>query len=83
MMIPFMRCGVLRSQGDEGELLSTLRTRCIECRADAALLRRSNPTFGHSLERSWPLVFDCDDPELARKCGNEVWKVRECQCLDE
>ncbi|GAA5987139.1 hypothetical protein JCM5350_003858 [Sporobolomyces pararoseus] len=29
----------------------------------------SNPTFGHSVERSWPIIFDCSDPrQIAREC---------------
>ncbi|KAL8277232.1 hypothetical protein RQP46_010405 [Phenoliferia psychrophenolica] len=43
---------------------------------------RSNPAFGHSVERSWPLIFDCDDPALSRRCDDLSWKVEDCQCSD-
>ncbi|GAA5984942.1 hypothetical protein JCM11641_005593 [Rhodosporidiobolus odoratus] len=29
---------------------------------------QDNPAFGHSLERSWPLVFRCLDPKIAKEC---------------
>ncbi|KAL8286999.1 hypothetical protein RQP46_004005 [Phenoliferia psychrophenolica] len=43
---------------------------------------QSNPAFGHSVERSWPLIFDCDDPALVRRCDDLSWKVEDCQCSD-
>ncbi|GAA5953688.1 hypothetical protein JCM3765_006938 [Sporobolomyces pararoseus] len=44
----------------------------------------SNPAFGHVLERSWPLIFDCADVnELSSECRGEktgLWKG--CFCRD-
>ena len=44
----------------------------------------SNPTLGHALERTWPIIFDCDRPELATLCGDGVPKSggKGCQCYD-
>ena len=43
---------------------------------------RANPPFGHSLERSWPVIFGCEDPRIASRCPPCSWRVNECQCLD-
>ncbi|KAK8870091.1 hypothetical protein IAR55_000661 [Kwoniella newhampshirensis] len=41
----------------------------------------SNPTLGHALERSWPVVFGCTDAGVEKTCGGEgVTEL--CQCLD-
>lgn len=40
----------------------------------------SNPTLGHALERSWPVIFDCTDYTKAETCGEGHDKT--CQCLD-
>ncbi|BGP25144.1 proteophosphoglycan ppg4 [Rhodotorula toruloides] len=42
----------------------------------------SNPAFGHSVERSWPVIFGCWDPKLASECPDEVAEKGKCQCLD-
>nr|XP_019045123.1 hypothetical protein I302_07039 [Kwoniella bestiolae CBS 10118]OCF24053.1 hypothetical protein I302_07039 [Kwoniella bestiolae CBS 10118] len=39
----------------------------------------SNPTLGHALERSWPMIFNCTDGTIA-KC--EEGHDHHCQCLD-
>ena len=44
---------------------------------------RRNPTFENAVEHSWPLIFGCDDHKMARRCGDQTWKVAECQCFDE
>ena len=46
------------------------------------------PYFGHVLERSWNLLFDCSRASLAESCPNIGLKRKEgdgddkCQCLD-
>lgn len=42
----------------------------------------SNPAFGHSVERAWPVIFGCWDPKLAAECPDEVAVKEKCQCLD-
>ena len=50
----------------------------------------SDPYFGHQVERSWMLIFQCADPKLANTCsrlgmkrGGEAGKeVDSCQCVD-
>ncbi|BGP08616.1 hypothetical protein JCM10049v2_004463 [Rhodotorula toruloides] len=42
----------------------------------------SNPAFGHSVERAWPVIFGCWDPKLAAECPDEVAEKEKCQCLD-
>ncbi|EGU13588.1 Proteophosphoglycan ppg4 [Rhodotorula toruloides ATCC 204091] len=42
----------------------------------------SNPAFGHSVERAWPVIFGCWDPQLAAECPDEVAEKEKCQCLD-
>jgi hypothetical protein len=44
----------------------------------------SNPTFGHVLERSWPTIFDCMDPnEIEESCfGETVGFGSHCSCRD-
>ncbi|QDS76563.1 hypothetical protein FKW77_006849 [Venturia effusa] len=52
----------------------------------------TNPYFGHTLERSWMVLFGCSEARLVEKCGS--WAgLREarkplaanddCQCLDD
>ncbi|KAH8918421.1 hypothetical protein BT69DRAFT_1193007, partial [Atractiella rhizophila] len=43
-----------------------------------------NPFFGHSVERSWPTMFECEDPRMVESCPESDWlaKKRECQCFD-
>ncbi len=43
----------------------------------------SNPTFGHSLERAWPLIFGCTDPNIAETCPDDKHDRAGCQCFDE
>ena len=43
---------------------------------------RSNPAFGHALERSWPLLLHCDDKRIAETCRDGAWEPRDCQCDD-
>ncbi|KAK4690018.1 hypothetical protein P7C73_g83, partial [Tremellales sp. Uapishka_1] len=40
----------------------------------------SNPTLGHALERSWPIIFGCEDASIAATCGEGAGPT--CQCLD-
>ncbi|ORY31795.1 hypothetical protein BCR39DRAFT_525399 [Naematelia encephala] len=40
----------------------------------------SNPTLGHALERSWPVIFACEDASIAETCGEGHGPT--CQCLD-
>ncbi|GAA5841151.1 hypothetical protein JCM11251_003222 [Rhodosporidiobolus azoricus] len=42
----------------------------------------SNPAFGHSVERAWPMIFNCWDARLAKECPDEVAVKEKCQCLD-
>ncbi|KAF2485870.1 hypothetical protein BDY17DRAFT_112919 [Neohortaea acidophila] len=54
----------------------------------------SNPLFGYTMERMWPAVFQCSEPQIAQSCPSLVagllrqaifWEKRdleECQCLD-
>ncbi|GAA5864146.1 hypothetical protein JCM8547_005152 [Rhodosporidiobolus lusitaniae] len=41
---------------------------------------QSNPAFGHSLERSWPVVFHCDDPRIEEWCTDESQQADRCGC---
>ncbi|MBW0510066.1 hypothetical protein O181_049781 [Austropuccinia psidii MF-1] len=41
------------------------------------------PFLGHALERSWPVIFDCEDPSIAKNCPDEVNDKERCQCFDE
>ncbi|KAK6911058.1 hypothetical protein L486_05311 [Kwoniella mangroviensis CBS 10435] len=43
----------------------------------------SNPTLGHALERSWPMIFNCTDATRADTCDEEEGHGASCQCLDE
>jgi len=40
----------------------------------------ANPTLGHALERTWPVIFDCSDGSVALSCGEGHGPT--CQCLD-
>ncbi|KAF3913324.1 hypothetical protein ABW20_dc0102895 [Dactylellina cionopaga] len=42
-----------------------------------------DPYFGHTLERSWMILFDCVKPGLARTCSLERQPVslESCQCI--
>ncbi|BGP40618.1 hypothetical protein JCM10450v2_004613 [Rhodotorula kratochvilovae] len=42
----------------------------------------SNPAFGHSVERAWPVVFGCKDGAMAERCPDEEYRRELCQCLD-
>ena len=45
----------------------------------------SNPKFGHTLERLWHTIFDCDDPANVTDCDTEGMKVEGpggCSCRD-
>ncbi|KAF3926564.1 hypothetical protein AA313_de0203388 [Arthrobotrys entomopaga] len=46
----------------------------------------SNPFFGHALERSWMILFDCVKPELTYTCkpGRRKGHLRResCQCIN-
>ncbi|KAH8923639.1 hypothetical protein BT69DRAFT_1218779, partial [Atractiella rhizophila] len=46
--------------------------------------RTENQFFGQSLERSWPTIFDCEDPTMVQRCPESDWlaKKRQCQCFD-
>ncbi|CAF0955628.1 unnamed protein product [Adineta ricciae] len=37
-----------------------------------------NPIFGHTVERSWTILFKCYQPDLYERCQR-----RECACFDE
>jgi hypothetical protein len=41
-----------------------------------------NPYLGHALERSWPIIFGCDDPSIADTCHDDNHNVTGCQCFD-
>ena len=56
----------------------------------------TNPLYGHTLERSWTLVFNCSDPRsfacpcVTPKCmetcaseGRCEFAPTDCQCVDE
>ncbi|GAA5903425.1 hypothetical protein JCM8208_001917 [Rhodotorula glutinis] len=43
----------------------------------------SNPAFGHSLERSWPLLLHCDDKRIAETCRDVAFEPEDCQCFEE
>ncbi|TNY23199.1 hypothetical protein DMC30DRAFT_347763 [Rhodotorula diobovata] len=47
-----------------------------------AAMGPSNPFFGHALERSWPVIFNCTDPTMADRCGDDVYDKAACQCRD-
>lgn len=40
---------------------------------------QSNPAVGHSLERSWPIVFGCADPRIADQCDDDTHVKENCQ----
>jgi hypothetical protein len=50
----------------------------------------SEPYFGHQMERSWMMIFQCADDKLAQTCsrlgdrkGKTAGKALDsCQCLD-
>ncbi|POY71170.1 hypothetical protein BMF94_5480 [Rhodotorula taiwanensis] len=46
-------------------------------------MSRSNPFLGHAVERSWPIIFNCTDPTLARRCGDNTIDKDGCQCYDD
>ncbi|WVQ79558.1 hypothetical protein IAT38_001657 [Cryptococcus sp. DSM 104549] len=41
----------------------------------------SNPTLGHALERTWPVIFDCADGTIVETC-KEKESGTNCQCRD-
>ena len=42
-----------------------------------------NPLLGHSLERSWPIIFGCHEPHVALQCGLFGMDLEQCQCFDD
>ena len=45
----------------------------------------SNPKFGHTLERLWHTIFDCDDPAIVMDCDMKGMKAEGpggCSCRD-
>ncbi|KZP20702.1 hypothetical protein FIBSPDRAFT_741950 [Athelia psychrophila] len=42
----------------------------------------ANPFFGHSLERAWTLIFECDDPLIERDCWMSNPVSDRCYCED-
>ncbi|KAH8928091.1 hypothetical protein BT69DRAFT_1277372 [Atractiella rhizophila] len=32
-----------------------------------------NQFFGQSFERSWPTIFDCEDPTMLQRCSESDW----------
>lgn len=48
----------------------------------------SNPFLGHAMERSWPLIFGCNNASIVDDCQKipekeQTKPLREnCQCLD-
>ncbi|TID15643.1 triose-phosphate transporter family-domain-containing protein [Venturia nashicola] len=52
----------------------------------------TNPYFGHTLERSWMILFGCSEARLVEKCGSwsglriprkSLAANDDCQCLDD
>lgn len=52
----------------------------------------TNPYFGHTLERSWMVLFGCSEARLVEKCGSwpglrvarkPLGANDDCQCLDD
>ncbi|KAE9961578.1 hypothetical protein BLS_001736 [Venturia inaequalis] len=52
----------------------------------------TNPYFGHTLERSWMILFGCSEKRLVEKCGSwpglktarkPLGSNDDCQCLDD
>ncbi|KZP20713.1 hypothetical protein FIBSPDRAFT_534070 [Athelia psychrophila] len=42
----------------------------------------ANPFFGHSLERAWTLIFECDDPLIEKDCWVMDPVSDRCYCED-
>lgn len=42
----------------------------------------SNPIFGHSVERSWPIIFDCAESRIQEECLNGEGSPAKCHCFD-
>ncbi|GAA5859722.1 hypothetical protein JCM1840_006425 [Sporobolomyces johnsonii] len=42
----------------------------------------TNPYLGHALERSWPVIFNCTDPNIASRCPDDRYDKEACQCFD-
>ena len=42
----------------------------------------SNPLFGHTLERSWPMIFSCSFPERVKEEGLGIVDDHRIQCFD-
>ena len=44
----------------------------------------ANPYIGHSLERSWPIIFNCNDLQLSDEnaCAGDQYATKNCQCFD-
>ncbi|KAH9448034.1 hypothetical protein Pst134EB_022021 [Puccinia striiformis f. sp. tritici] len=40
------------------------------------------PFLGHALERSWPVIFGCTNPDIAASCPDEINDKLNCQCFD-
>ncbi|GAA6021389.1 hypothetical protein JCM10207_002033 [Rhodosporidiobolus poonsookiae] len=43
---------------------------------------RLDPAAGHALERSWPIVFRCDDPQMELRCSNDGIEADGCVCMN-
>ncbi|KAK9894747.1 hypothetical protein P389DRAFT_173903 [Cystobasidium minutum MCA 4210] len=42
----------------------------------------SNPYFGHAMERAWPTIFGCSNPDISDTCAGENYNITGCQCFD-
>lgn len=42
----------------------------------------TNPYFGHAMERAWPTIFGCTDPNISNTCGGENYNITGCQCCE-
>ncbi|KAK9893939.1 hypothetical protein P389DRAFT_163718 [Cystobasidium minutum MCA 4210] len=42
----------------------------------------SNPYFGHAMERAWPIIFGCADPDMSDTCAGENYNLTGCQCCE-
>ncbi|GAA5862430.1 hypothetical protein JCM3774_002514 [Rhodotorula dairenensis] len=42
----------------------------------------SNPIFGHSVERAWPIMFNCADGRIVEDCPDGEASPAKCHCFD-
>ncbi|GAA94293.1 uncharacterized protein L969DRAFT_97384 [Mixia osmundae IAM 14324] len=42
----------------------------------------SDPWFGHAVERAWPIIFGCDEYQIAFDCDFEASDPALCACYD-